>query len=89
MISRKDGDDVMNYITFLCAKQAKYRVEKAHPEFMKAHRKEAGTLNQLLKHLTIIRDKLSPQIKDSAQFLDWYEKMFLRLIDQPDPGDDQ
>lgn len=89
MISRKDGDDVMKYITFLCAKQAKDRVGKTHPEFMKARRKEAGTLNQLLEQLTMIRDKLSPQIKDSTRFLDWYEEMFLCLVEQPEPGDDE
>jgi hypothetical protein len=88
-ISREDGDDVMNYITFLCACQARDRVTKAHPEFMKAHGKEASTLNQLLEKLTMIRKKFSPQIKDSTRFLDWYEEMFLRLIEQPEPGDDQ
>ena len=86
-ISREDGDDVMNYITFLCAKQTNKRITKAHPEFMKAHRKDARVMNDLLKKLPMIRDKLSPQIKDSTQFLDWYEEMFLRLIDQPDTGE--
>ena len=88
-ISREDGDDVMNYITFLCACQARDRVAKAHPEFMRAHGKGAGTLNQLLEQLTMIRKRFSPQIKDSTRFLDWYEKMFLRLIERPEPGDDQ
>jgi len=87
-ISRKDGDDVMNYITFLCAEQTKRRIAKAHPEFMKTHRKDAIVLNDLLKQLPMIRDKLSPQIKNSTQFLDWYEKMFLRMIEQPDTGED-
>jgi len=87
-ISREDGDDVMNYITFLCAEQTKKRITKVHPEFMKAHQKEASNLNDLLKKLPMIRRKLSPQIKDSTQFLDWYEKMFLRMIEQPDTGED-
>lgn len=82
--SRKDGDDVMSYITFLCALQTKKRIAKAQPEFMKAHRKDAKTLNDLLKKLPMIRSRLSRQIKDSTQFLDWYEKMFLRMIEQPD-----
>jgi hypothetical protein len=87
-IDRKDGDDVMNYITFLCAKQTKKRIAKAHPEFMKANRKDARVLNDLLKQLPMIRSKLSPQITDSTQFLDWYEKMFLRMIQQSDTGED-
>jgi hypothetical protein len=55
---------------------------------MKAHRKDARVLNDRLKKLPMIRDKLSPQIADSARFLDWYEKMFLRMIEQPDTGED-
>lgn len=86
-ISREDGDDVMSYITFLCAEQTKKRIVKAHPEFMKTHRKDARALNDLLKQLPMIRKKLSPQITDSTQFLDWYEKMFLRMIEQPDTGE--
>lgn len=88
-IAREEGDDVMNYITFLCAGQVRDRVTKTHPEFMKANRKNAKTLNQLLKQLTTLRRKLSPQIKDSTQFLDWYEKMFLRMIEQPEQGESQ
>ena len=87
-ISREDGDDVMNYITFLCARQTKKRIAKAHPEFMMAHRKDARVLNDLLEQLPMIRDRLSLQIKDSTQFLDWYEKMFLRMIEQPGTGED-
>ena len=88
-ISRKDGDDVMNYITFLCARQAKKRVATAYPEFMMAHTRDVRALNRLLDQQTLIRKKISPQIKDSAPFLDWYEKMFLCLIQQPNLGEDQ
>jgi hypothetical protein len=88
-MSREDGDDVMNYITFLCAEQAKKRVAKAHPAFMKTYRKDARNLNHLLRQLSVIREKLSGEIKDSSLFLEWYEKMFLQLIEQPDPGEDQ
>ncbi|GAG39441.1 unnamed protein product, partial [marine sediment metagenome] len=84
-ISREDGDDIMNYITFLCARQAKDRVSKAHPEFMKEHKKDARTLSQLLKQLTAVRARLSSQIEDGVEFLDWYDKMFLRMIEQPNP----
>jgi len=86
--SREDGDDVMNYITFLCARQAKERVATTHPEFMKARARDVRALNRRLDKLTTIRKKISPQIEDSAPFLKWYEKMFLCLIEQPDPGED-
>jgi hypothetical protein len=88
-ISREDGDDVMNYITFLCARQAKKRVATAYPEFMKAHTKDVRALNRLLDQQTLIRKKISPKIEDSAPFLDWYEKMFLSLIEQTNLGEDQ
>jgi hypothetical protein len=79
----------MNYITFLCARQAKKRVATAYPEFMKAHTKDVRALNRLLDQQILIRKKISPKIEDSAPFLDWYEKMFLCLIEQPNLGEDQ
>jgi hypothetical protein len=88
-ISRKDGDDVMTYITFLCARQTKNRVATAYPEFMKAHTRDVRSLNRLLDQQTLIRKKISLQIEDCAPFLDWYEKMFLSLIEQPNHGEDQ
>ena len=88
-ISRENGDDVMTYITFLCARQARNRVARAYPEFMRTHRKDAMALNQLLKQLPVIRGKLSPQMTDGAEFLDWYEKMFLSMIKQTDTREDE
>ena len=44
--------------------------------------------SRLLDQQTLIRKKISPQIQSSAPFLDWYEKMFLCLIDQPSLGED-
>ena len=88
-IDREDGDDVMTYITFLCAQQTLNRVDRAYPDFFKTHRKDAMTLNKLLKKVPVIRDRLSPHMTDSADFLDWYEKMFLRMIEQQDTGEDE
>jgi hypothetical protein len=88
-ISREDGDDIMNYIKFLCARQAKKRVATAYPKFMKAHTRDVRALNRLLDQQTLIRKKISPQIENSAPFLDWYEKIFLSMIEQPNLGEDQ
>ena len=87
-LSHEDCDDVMIYITFLCAKQAYKRVAQAYPEFMNTNQTNAHALNQLLKHLPVIRERLSPQMDNSAGFLEWYESMFLRMIQQPDCGVD-
>jgi hypothetical protein len=87
-LGREDGDDVMIYITFLCAKQAYSRVAKAHPEFINTNKTNVHALDRLLKNLPIIRDRLSPQMDNSARFLKWYESMFLRMIQQPNSGVD-
>lgn len=87
-LSRKDGDDVMMYITFLCAKQIRDRVVQEHPEFISTNKADVQSLDRLLRKLPVIRDKLSPQIADSVEFLNWYERMFLHIIQQPDSGAD-
>ena len=50
--------------------------------------REIANLNRLLKHLSIIRQELLPQIEDSKDFLEWYEKMFLNLIEQAQIGEE-
>jgi len=86
-LSREDGDDVMAYITFLCARQTYNRVARKNPDFMKINRKEAMALNRLLKKSSMIRGRLSSQMADSTKFLNWFEKMFLRMIKQPTTGE--
>lgn len=88
-INREDGDDVMTYITFLCARQARNRVARTYPDFVKTHKKDAMVLNRLLKKITVLRKQISPHISDSEEFLHWYEKMFLHMIKQHDPGGDK
>ncbi len=80
---------MMTYITFLCARQTRNRVARAYPDFFKTHRKDAMTVDRLLKQIPVVRDRLSPHMTDSVEFLDWYEKMFLRMIKQPDTGEDE
>lgn len=88
-LRREDEDDVMIYITFLCAKQARNRMARAYPEFVKSHKKDSKVLNRLLRQLPEIRDRLSSRMTDSVDFLKWYEQMFLRMIQQPDSGEDE
>jgi hypothetical protein len=42
-----------------------------------------------MKQLPVIRARLSLQMTDSTEFIDWYEKMFLLMIKQPDTGEDK
>jgi hypothetical protein len=86
-LMREGADDVMVYITFLCAQQARNRVASIYPDFIAAGGKDLEVLDQLLGELPAIRSRLSPYLTDSTEFLKWYEQMFLQMIQQPDSGE--
>ena len=77
-LDRTDGDPVMQYVTFLTAKEVAARIRKANREFWKAHRQGAADLDALLEQLAAIRQRLFVEGEDSPKFLEWYERMFLR-----------
>ena len=61
------------------------RIAKIHPEFWRHHRKDARQLEQLLNEVPRLRKALFPSDdQDQRDFLDWYEPMFLREIEQPE-----
>ena len=82
-IEREDSDVVMDYVTFLCAKQIRDRIAKSQPEFWQRHRQVTGSLDGLLGSIPALRESVSAEVGDAADFLDWYEKMFLRTIQVP------
>ena len=79
ILSRADGDPVMNYVTFLNANQLAKEVSGVHSEFWSTHRAEVEKLFNLLNQLPQLRCaiQLGPEV-DAKAFLDWYERMFLR-----------
>ena len=79
---RKDGDPIMRYVTFLCARQLRDRVKAEFPEFWKTNLAQAKRLEDLLA--TIPQHRQHIEIDSGAdEFLDWYEKSFLGEIEQP------
>ena len=82
-LEREDGDAVMNYVTFLCAKQMRDRIARSQPEFWQRHRQVTGSLDGLLGSIPALRESVSAEVGDAADFFDWYEKMFLRTIQVP------
>jgi hypothetical protein len=79
VLSRGDGDLVMNYLTFLSADQLAKEVAATHRDFWTAHRDEADKLSNLIGNLPALRAAiaLGPEAEKDA-FLNWYERMFLR-----------
>lgn len=79
ILSRVDGDPVMNYLTFLSADQLAKEVAATHREFWTAHRDEAAKLAKLLENLPALRAAISlGSESEKKAFLDWYEQMFIR-----------
>ena len=79
-----NDDPVMRYIMFLCAKQVCARIKAHSSDFWKAHGKERNRLESLLSRLPSLADALPLEESDRAEFLDWYETMFVKMIQQPE-----
>ena len=77
IIDRTEGDPVIRYITFLCARQLNDQLKKGHREFFRGRREQTGRLDSLLEHLSEIRNSLR-ESKDMREFMDWYEPIFLK-----------
>ena len=73
----------MNYVTFLWAKQLRDRIARSQPEFWQRYRQVTGSLDGLLGSIPALRESVSAEVGDAADFFDWYEKMFLRTIQVP------
>jgi hypothetical protein len=82
-LQQPNRDSVMCYLTFLCAEQLRRRVSKRHPDFWRKHRRDAKHLNRLLRQTSRLRTTLPlPHEEQHGEFLDWYERIFLRPIDE-------
>ena len=77
LLDRKTSDPVMDYVTFLCAKQVRDQVRRKHRQFWKDYKNVAGQLDERLARLPGIRDSLLPDDPERDRFLEWYERMFM------------
>lgn len=74
---REDRDAVMAYVTFLSAKQVASRVEDRYPDFWDEHREDRRQLERELEKVTRLGCEIPFSDGDHADFLGWYEEMFL------------
>ncbi len=80
---RAGADPVSAYSTLLAAQQLVGEVRKSYPEFWKTHRVEAQRLQAALEELGPVRDLLLTDAEDRAEFLAWYEQLFLERAAAP------
>lgn len=85
VLDRETADPVMQYLTFLCARQLRDRLRKSYREFWKDHRDSIEVLDRLVVQLPQLRKKLPLGTEpEDVAFLDWYERMFLREAPLPE-----
>lgn len=73
------GDDVDNYVIVLCALQLCQEIGKDFPEYWSAHAKDTRDLEERFKSLGSIRLRiLEKNPKEMGEFLDWFDRWFLR-----------
>ena len=75
-----ESDPVLAYLVLLCAKQLRHHVTREHKEFYRENRAVAARLDERLGRLEQVRATLALDGDDAEQFLDWYERSFVRTI---------
>ena len=82
-LDAKEGDAIVRYVTFLCAKQVRDHLQRQHREFFLSRRPHVFHLDALLGHLDDVRSDLPLATADSdAEFIQWYEAAFLKAVTQ-------
>ncbi len=76
---RKDGDQIIRYVTFLSAKQLYEAMKKKHKVFFRGKKQKLHRLEELLKKLPEVRKAL-PIVHENKnkEFLEWFENSFLK-----------
>lgn len=82
-INAKEGDAIVRYVTFLCAKQVRDHLRRGHRKFFASRRSHLARLDALLNHLDDVRSDLPLDTADAdAEFIQWYEAAFLKAVTQ-------
>lgn len=84
--SEKGRDGLVeHYVMTLCARQVVTELRRDEPEFFREHVDEVRRLDEELSISEILRDTLASGGDPSmAEFLDWFEKWFLRRAEPVD-----
>nr|MBA2359442.1 hypothetical protein [Actinomycetota bacterium] len=74
-----DRDDVDRYVILLCAQQLCSELDRAYPDYWRAHRSDVGQLEERLRSASGIRERLvAKDPNDMPGFLEWFDRWFLR-----------
>ena len=80
-LDAKEGDPILRYVTFLCAKQVRDHLRRRHREFFSSRRQPLAHLDALLDHLDEVRSDLPLDVADTdSEFIQWYEAAFLKAV---------
>ena len=81
-LERPDGDPILKYVTFLCARQLRQELGRRHRNFFSQRTQHVKHLDKLLDHLPDLRDLIEFDDVDGDRFLQWYEDAFLTPASQ-------
>ena len=81
---REESDPIMDYVTFLCARQLCRRIKKRHRVFWddERYRSVRQQLESQVRHIDTLRRQLPLNGEDRRAFTRWYERMFLKEANQ-------
>ena len=77
-LDRQEGDSILNYVTFLCARQLRQELSGRHLEFFSQRKEHVQRLDKLLDHLPNLRKSIELDDAHADRFLQWYETEFLK-----------
>ena len=79
LLERDDGDPVLDYVTFLTAKQIRDSLHERAPDFFRDHKSQVRKLDRLITEGIERRHRIFPGDEAGARaFLDWFEPVFLK-----------
>ena len=81
-LDRPEGDSILNYVTFLCARQLRHELSGRHREFFRQRREHVQRLDKLIAHLPTLRKSIELDDAHADRFLEWYETAFLTPASQ-------
>jgi len=82
-LEKEDEDPIIRYITFLCARQMRKTLPRTHKKFFTERRKRLRNLDSMLERFPEVRATLPrDEIDGGGEFLDWYERAFLKPLGQ-------
>ena len=76
-LDRPEVDPILNYVTFLCARQLRQELGQRHCEFFSQRKEHVQRLDKLLEHLPTLRNSIELDDAHADRFLQWYETAFL------------